>query len=303
MSLAMKRAGNEANGSTMGFVVLMIVAMVAWGASWTSAKVIAGMAASEVLVFWRFLMTFISFIPIILWFKESLRLSLRTLSLIFLSAVLLIVYNEVFFAGLRHGAAGVGSLLVTTLSPMFTFLLSACLFGRKVGRREIFGILLGLAGGVIILDLGHLRTGDLVKSGNLLFLLGALVWAGLTVTSQKAQEKEVSTFVYSFYLYGFASILDLGMALRYPVLEALQYPPVFWWNIFYLAVFSTTFANSVYSLGSRRLGAGPTSVFMYLVPVFAVFISWQLLGEVPKVSTLVGGVLAMVAVYLVNRRR
>lgn len=302
MESEMKRVGDEGNQGAMGFVVLMIVAMAAWGASWTSAKVIAGMAAAEVLVFWRFFMTFISFIPIILWSKENLRLSLKTLGLIFLSAVFLIVYNELFFAGLRYGAAGVGSLLVTTLSPMFTFLLSACLFGRKVGKKDLFGILLGLAGGVIILDLGHHTPGDLVKSGNLLFLLGAMVWAALTVTSQKAQGKEVSTFVYSFYLYGFASILDLGLALRYPVFKVFQYPPVFWWNVFYLAVFSTTFANSIYFLGSRRLGAGPTSVFMYLVPVFAVFVSWQLLNEIPKMSTLLGGILAMVAVYLVNRR-
>jgi len=299
MKLKMKQADG---GAHIGFAVMMIVAMAAWGASWTSAKIIAGMAAAKVLVFWRFFVTFISFIPIILWTKESLRVSLKSLGLIFLSAVFLVGYNEVFFAGLRYGAAGVGSLLVTTLSPMFTFLLSALLFGRKVGKKEILGLLLGLAGGAIILDLGHLDAGDLVKSGNLLFLLGALVWAALTVTSQKAQGKEVSTFVYSFYLYGFASVLDLGLALRYPVIEVFQYPPVFWGNIFYLAVFSTTFANSIFFLGSRKLGAGPTSVFMYLVPVFAVFVSWQLLHEVPKVSTLLGGVLAMAAVYLVNRR-
>lgn len=303
MELKMKQADGGANRSTIGFGALMITAMAAWGASWTSAKLIAGMAAAEVLVFWRFLMTFISFIPIILWSKESLRLNVKALGLTFLSAVLLIGYNEVFFAGLRYGAAGVGSLLVTTLSPMFTFLLSASLFGRKVGKKEIFGLLLGLAGGVIILDLGHLDTGDLVKSGNLLFLLGAVVWAALTITSQKAQENGVSTFVYSFYLYGFASLLDLVMALRYPVLEVFQYTPVFWWNIFYLAVFSTTFANSIFFFGSRKLGAGPTSVFMYLIPVFAVFVSWQLLHEIPKGSTLLGGILAMIAVYLVNRRQ
>lgn len=302
MQPELKTTATETKKSTIGFIFIMILAMAAWGASWTSAKVIAGMAQAEVLVFWRFFITFISFIPIVLWTKEQLRVDIKTLGMIFLSAVFLVFYNELFFAGLRLGLAGAGGVLVTTLSPMFTFILSAVFFRKPVGRKEIIGLLLGLVGGFIILDLGHFRGEELVKSGNLLFLLGALVWAALTVVSQKAQGKGVSTFVYSFYLYGFASLFDLIIAVRYGVFDALQLSPLFWWNIVYLSIFATTFATSIYFLGSKKLGADRTSVFMYLVPVFAVFVSWQLLGETPKVATLVGGLLAMIAVYLVNKK-
>ncbi|MCD5407090.1 MAG: hypothetical protein LRZ99_05310 [Desulfotomaculum sp.] len=38
----------------VGLNVLMLFAMLAWGGSWTSAKIIAEYAAPEVLVFWRF---------------------------------------------------------------------------------------------------------------------------------------------------------------------------------------------------------------------------------------------------------
>ncbi len=302
MQPEIKNTTIETKKDPMGFILLMVLAMAAWGGSWPSAKVIAGMAEAEVLVFWRFSITFISFIPIIIWSKDNLRVNLKTLALIFLSAVLMVIYNELFFAGLRNGLAGVGGVLVTTLSPMFTFILSAFFLGRPVGRREIFGLLLGLIGGFIILDLGNFQGKELVQSGNLLFLLGALVWAALTVTSQKAQGKGVSTFVYSFYLYGFASLFDFFIALRFQVFDALQLAPLFWWNIFYLAIFATTFATSIYFLGSKKLGADRASVFMYLVPVFAVFVSWLLLNEIPKVSTVVGGMLAMGAVYLVNKK-
>ncbi len=288
--------------STIGFVLLMIISMAAWGASWTSAKVISMMAQAEVLVFWRFSLTFLSFIPIVIWSKDKLRVNIRTLALIFLSAVFLVFYNQFFFAGLRHGLAGVGGVLVTTLSPMFTFILSAFFLGRRVGWKEIIGLFLGLVGGIIILELWHFQGAELAKSGNLLFLLGALLWAALTVTSQKAQGKGVSTFVYSFYLYGFASLFDFIIAFRFRIFESLQQSPLFWWNLLYLSIIATTFATSVYFFGSKKLGADRASVFMYLVPIFAVLVSWLLLKEIPKVSTLIGGALAMAAVYLVNKK-
>ncbi|MGE5605870.1 MAG: hypothetical protein ACM3YE_09280 [Bacteroidota bacterium] len=64
MQPGLKNTAIERKKDTIGFFILMISAMVAWGGSWPSAKVIAGMAEAEVLVFWRFSMTFISFIPI-----------------------------------------------------------------------------------------------------------------------------------------------------------------------------------------------------------------------------------------------
>ena len=302
MQLKLNEVQTKKNQENIGFMVIMVSAMAVWGGSWTSGKLVAGMAAPEVLAFWRFLITFISFIPMVFWFREKLAISFKTLTLIILSAIFLAVYNSLFFAGLRYGLAGAGGVLVTSLTPMFTFILAVPFFGRKVGRREILGLALGLIGGFIILDPGHIHLGELAKSGNLLFLLAALLWSALSVASQKAQSQGISTIVYSFYLYGFASVVDFFLALRFGVFEALHAAPFFWGNIFYLALFATTFATSIFFVGSKKLGADRASVFMYLVPVFAVLVSWLLLREVPQVSTLVGGALAMVAVYLVNKK-
>jgi drug/metabolite transporter (DMT)-like permease len=38
------------------------------------------------------------------------------------------------------------------------------------------------------------------------------------------------------------------------------------------------------------------------VPLTALILSWIFLDEVPEVSTLIGGVIAIFAVYMINRR-
>lgn len=64
--------------------------MVIWGGTWPSAKAIAEVASPEVNVFWRFLLTSVAFLPILLATRSSLRVSLRGLlrsgNLLFLAA-------------------------------------------------------------------------------------------------------------------------------------------------------------------------------------------------------------------------
>ncbi len=62
-----------------GFIALMVLAMTSWGGSWTSAKLIANAEPPEVLVFWRFLATVLSFVPVLLVTRASLRLDRRSL--------------------------------------------------------------------------------------------------------------------------------------------------------------------------------------------------------------------------------
>jgi drug/metabolite transporter (DMT)-like permease len=284
----------------------MAAAMVIWGGTWPSAKAVARVAPG-VNVFWRFLLTSAAFVPILLLTRSSLRVRLRGLLLTAAAAALLVAYNLAFFAGLRRGLAGVGGELVPTLSPVLTVLLGLAFRrrGRPAGAGlrpvQVAGVALGFVGGMVILGVWRISGSDLLRSGNLFFLAAALAWAGITLLSARAQE-HMPFLPFSFLMYAFAALFGLPGALGGGIGTVFREGSTYWLNLVYLSVVATAFATTTYFLCSARLGAGPASAFMFIVPTAAVLLSWLFLGEVPTPLALAGGALSIGAVYLVNSR-
>jgi len=275
--------------------------MAIWGGTWPSAKVVSGIAAPEVAVFWRFLVTTAGFLPLVLFSRSSLRMPRGTLLLTAAAALAVVLYNLAFFAGLRRGFAGAGGVLVPTLTPLITFLLTLPARRRAVKRREAIGLALGLAGGIVILQVWRLDARDILASGNLFFLLCAALWSAVTILSQKAQER--ADFIgFSFVMYAGSTLVALPFALPFGIASVFPAGPRFWLNLAYLALLGTAFATTVYFLASSRLGSNRTSSFLFIIPTAALLLSWALLGEAPSVPTIAGGACAIAAVYLVNRR-
>jgi drug/metabolite transporter (DMT)-like permease len=281
----------------------MILAMTAWGGSWVSAKLIAGTASPSVLVFWRFFLSFLSMIPVMLIMKQSFRISFRGFLFACGGAVLIVAYNQLFFKGLETGLAGGGGVIVTTLNPLFTFLFASILFRDKIGLKEAGGLLLGVIGGFILLKIWKFDSGALLTGGNLLFLIAAMLWGGVTIFSHRSV-KFAPSLTYSFYLYGLASLFDFIIsAPPLSVFAVFDKGFGFWFNVIYLSTLANTFATTLYFLASSRLGSGKASSFTFLVPVSAVGLSWMILGEVPQLPTLIGGGIAVSAVYLIHKSK
>lgn len=280
----------------------MSLAMLIWGGSWVSAKLISGMLPFQVLVFYRFFLTFLCFALILAFLKEKPRLSRRSFVQILLATLFYVMYSQLFFAGLRNGFAGLGGVLVTTMNPIFTFIIASSLFRKSVSWREIAGLIAGLCGGGIILNVWDLNTTLLLESGNLFFLMAAFVWASLTISSQHAQ-RDLSVWTYSFYLNGFATLVQIPFAVPEGIAGAILLPPFFWLQMFYLAVISTTFATTIYFYAADKAGSHRASSYTFLVPLCAMGLSWLILDEKPGIRVVIGGIVAIAAVYMINLKR
>jgi drug/metabolite transporter (DMT)-like permease len=228
-----------------------------------------------------------------------MALDKKSLVLIIVSSLLIVAYNILFFLGLKYGMAGAGGVLVTSINPIFTFMLSLVIFKVRITAKEIVGLALGLIAGLVLL--GVWNPANLLVSGNIIFLVASFIWAFITLSGGEIQKK-TSLFVYSFYMYGFSSLILFFLSIPYGLTEIFKMDNVFWINIIYLSVLSTVFATSVFFLGSKKLSANRTSSFILLVPLFAVAVSFIVLGETPKITTVIGGLLAICGIYLINRK-
>jgi len=278
---------------------LLLLAMLFWGGGWTALKILTYNLPMEVIVFWRFFLMSLSFLPILYFFKKPIKLNWDNLKYILGSSVLNIAFMVSSFYGIKYGFAGAGSVIITTFSPIMTFLLVAILFRKNISTKQYFGLILGLMGGYILLELNNFEL--FLNGSNFYFLLCATIWAGVTVLSQHSH-KHIHPIHYSFFISLIATVVTFIYAKDAPLMAVFSQGVDFWIAMIYLAVFGQTIATTIFFIASGKLGSQKTSSFMFLVPLFALLSAWVVLDEPIQLHVIIGGAISMIAVYFINKR-
>lgn len=282
------------------YFILMIVAMLFWGTSWTAGKVAAAHSYAEVAAFWRYAISFITLLPIVWYLKSPLKSDRVGYIYMLIAGVLTSLFNYLFFAGLSHGAAGYGGTMVTSLAPIFTYLMSITILGTKVTNKQVLALSIGIFGALILLRVPF--EGFAFLNVDSSYFLGcAIVWALVTIFSQKAASR-TNPMYYSLVVFGIAGFTNMIFALPYHPFDFGAYDAIFWANIIFIAIIPGTFATTLYFISAAKIGAHRTGVFMFIVPIGAIASSWVVYGENLALSTLVGCLLAFVAVVLFNMK-
>lgn len=271
--------------------------MIAWGGTWINAKVLSTYLSPNELTFWRFLFSFVCLIFVFKPLKISFKISRYNLLLSIICGVILAIYNQVFFLGTKYGLASFGGVLVTSLIPIVTFILVSLIKRKSPSPNEIFGMLLGAIGAMIILKIWSFDMSDILKSGNLYFFLATIIWPILTIIS--AYQKNGSPIQFSFYMFLVTTIIELFF-LKFHLTNIFLLDFTFWINMLLLSVYGTTFATTVYFISVSKLGSNATSSFFFVVPLSAIIFSVIFLKESVGVPLILGGILTILAVYVIN---
>jgi len=280
----------------------MVLAMVSWGGTWVTARWAHGYPA-EVTAFWRFLLSAVSFLPILWWRKESFAVPAKALTWVIVSAAALAVYNLLFLVAMQHGPGGYGGVLVPTLNPLFSFVLAMVFLRQGAGPRALVGLALGLVGGLIQVLGPNFDPRAILRPENLYLVSAALVYAVLTQFSAQAQ-KDMSVFRYSFWTSLLCAffLLPFGWLGGPGPFDLGALGSDFWINVVYLALVAGTFGTTLYFEAARRVGAARGSSFAFLVPVTALALAFVFLGEQPAWTSVVGGALSVAAVMTIQSR-
>ena len=278
----------------------LLLSMAIWGLSWTNAKILSDYGPSSVLAFWRFFFSSITMIPVLLITGNDFRVTRQGIKYILTGAAFISLYNIFFFMGTDRGSASVGGIIVPTFNPIITFIISVLLMKQVVYRKDIIGLILGFAGGVIVLQAWRLSLEQMIANGNLFFLCASVSWGIMSIISGRSHA-HVSTLSFSFWVYTISTLIYLGATWNKDILLIFTYDWIFWVNMFFLSAGAMVFGTTVYFFGTARLGPEKASAFIFTVPVTALFFSVLLIGERLEVITMIGGILTMTAVYLINK--
>ena len=280
--------------------MILLLSMTIWGLSWTNAKILSDYGPSSVLAFWRFFFSSITMIPVLWLTGNNFRVTRQGMKYIFTGAVFISLYNIFFFMGTNNGAASVGGIIVPTFNPIITFIISILLMKQVVYRMDIIGLILGFTGGVIVLQAWTLSLEQIIANGNLFFICASVSWGIMSIISGRSHT-HVSTLSFSFWVYTISTLIYLGATWNKDILLIFTYDWIFWVNMFFLSAGAMVFGTTVYFFGTTRLGPEKASAFIFMVPVTALFFSVLLIGERLEITTMIGGIMTMIAVYLINK--
>lgn len=282
------------------YLIGMIIAMLIWGAAWTSGKVIVEHVEIEIAAFWRYAISFITIIPVLWFLKTPLKADFIAYIYMIIAGFLVALFNYLFFKGLAHGDAGYGGTMVTAIAPILTYLMTIIFFKNKVATRQIVALAIGIFGAIILLKIPFEGLGFL-NIDSLYFLECALVWSIVTLFAQKAT-KRVDPMMYTFVIFGITALVNMYFALPYHPFEISSFASAFWWNIFFVGALAGTFSTALYFISASHLGASSTGVFLFIVPIGAIVSSFFVFDEKILLSTIIGCVLTFIAVILFNKK-
>ena len=206
-----------------------------------------------------------------------------------------------FFKGLSLTSPISAAVLMVT-TPIIVLLLSAVLIREKLQARKVGGILLGLAGTVMLIYYGR-SSGNAPDPflGNFLVFVNAASYGLYLILVKKLMDRyHAFSFVNWIYLIGFLMVLPFG----WPELESVNWQGFntsVWLKTGFVVVFSTFLTYLLNLLSMKSLRPVTVAVFIYLQPLFAAIFSIGLGKDSLNLIKVASALMIFSGVYLVIR--
>lgn len=284
------------NKSSLTLILAMCATVLFWGSAFVEIRVgLHGLGGGE-LALLRYMVA--SLVIYLLYRRIPNRAAVPRSDipkLFGLGLLGIAVYNIALNYGEVHVAAGPTSFIVSQI-PVGMTLIAYFYLGERMSRLAWMGLLVSFIGVLVIMladgGIQHFNHGMLI-------ILISTVSASFYQTLQKPLLQRYSAIEFTAYAIWSGT---LGMIFYLPSLcrQITMAPVPATLAGIYLGIFPAVIAYSCFSYVLSRMPAYRAASILYLMPVVATLLAWVLLGEQPKLLTLVGGALALAGTMLVN---
>jgi drug/metabolite transporter (DMT)-like permease len=208
------------------------------------------------------------------------------------------VYTLTVGAGLAFAPVAYASAFTQGVLPLTTAVMAVIVLKEKLTAWRKIGIVLIIAGAVMIAGLGLGDFGGRESIGQAIFLSATLLWAAYTVALRKARldglHATAIACVASLIIY-----IPIYLALFGPRVLAAPWRELVWQGL-YQGVLTGVVSLVLFGRAVALLGASAAGAFIALGPVIATLLAIPILNEWPTAEDWIGIAVISAGVYLAS---
>ncbi|MBM3533070.1 MAG: DMT family transporter [Alphaproteobacteria bacterium] len=293
-------AGRRVESRRRWAYVLLLIAPAMFAGNQVTARALEGSIPANALAFWRWAIAALIMAALTwreLWDgRRALAEEWPVLAILgFLGVV--VCGPPVYIAGATTAATNIA--LIYAMSPILIVLASAVVFRERMTLRRAVGIVLAVVGVLLVVfkgDAGVLARLAFV-TGDLWVAFAVLGWSIYVLILQHRKSRLGAAA-------RFTAICVLGVIALLPfyLWEAATGPTIVFdgrsiATVLFLAFVPAVGAYQAYGYAQRVLGPGPTSLGMYLGPIYVALISYLTIGEPIRAYHWAGGALILTGLW------
>jgi drug/metabolite transporter (DMT)-like permease len=263
-------------------VLLFILTVLIWGATWYAIEFQLGVVAVEVSLAYRYLLAAALAFSWCMLRGKSLRFGWAEHKYFLLLGLFLFGFN---YLSAYHAQIYISSALnaIGFSAMIWMNILNARLFfGTTIAPRTYIGAGMGMAGIIIIFwpEIEEVSLSDTVVIGAIFSLLGALIASFGNIVSQAAQNNRIPVMQANAWGMFYGAMLNGGLALVQGRVFNFDTTPSYTVSLLFLAVFGSVVAFACYLTLLGRVGLERAGYAAVMVPVVALLLS-AILEDMP----------------------
>ena len=288
---------------TLPAFLMVAVAPMCWAGNIVLAKGVVSMIPPVALGFWRWAVAFLILLPLT-WplVRRDWQAAARGWKMMGLLSLLGITgFNTLLYIAMHTTTAINGALIQTTM-PAMIIVICLLLYGERVSRLQVAGVILCVLGAAVVVLQGRWQALvylNLVQ-GDLLMIVAVVLYAFYSALLPKRPNIHPLSFMVVTFGVGAVGLLPLYL-WEMAVVGPFALSPGVAASIGYVAVFPSIVAYFCWNRGVAVIGANRTGLFITLIPVFAAILAIVLLGESLKAYHLAGMALIAAGFVMFNR--
>jgi len=239
-------------------------------------------------------------VPVAWWrSSDELRaLTRQNLLLAILSGAFLALHFGLWITSLKYTSVA-SSVVLVTVSPVFVAVASYLLFGERLTRQVVIGIVICLSGAVV-LGYGNWQVGPDSLIGGGLALSGAIAVAGYILIGRRLR-RDMGVLSYASLTYGTAAVFLVVTAVASG--HSLSgYSGTAYLMLVLLAIVPQLLGHTSLNWSLRFVSATLVTIAVLGEPVVATALAYFILDETPTLSEVIGGVLILGGIFIAFRR-
>lgn len=285
--------------------VMLALSMALMGSNVVIGRAVTAEMPPAGFIFWRCLLAALLTLPFV-WgaFCKDLPVLLANWRHIVAMGLAWSVTGHALTYTALQTTTAINAALIAATQPALTVIVARLALGDRVGPRQGLGIVAALIGVAVIVVRGDWSVLLELRFaiGDLFVVLSMASFAVYNVLAKTAPPGlNPFALLVAIMIAGSAFLIPVhGIELLFTDLR-MQVSWFAAWTVAFTAIFATIFSVVLWNVGVQRLGPGPASMYINVVPLFATALAVIFLGEALAPFHALGFVLIVGGVYLATR--